>query len=155
MIKWLAFGLAVAATASGANSCDTNPNNVHRFGDTSSGIYTCHFDIRSPENEAGRVVFYVRNYCDDAADTPLKQFVNYWVEIRSGPFQGWRQHGGVRTEFRTPSYPDGTTTRVAGGKCQPDTEVRLSWRVYNGIRANGTPFGPISDAEAFGIPAPC
>lgn len=152
MHRWVAMCAILATTASNAQSCDTNPNNAHQFGNNPA-VYNCDLDIRGPLNQDGDVAYYVRNYCTDALDVPQKQFMTLWVESRPGIFDDWRQIGKAKALNERPGFPSGETTLVVGGSCQSGTEVRLAWKVL-GVTAEGVDFGPVDDAQS-GDPAPC
>lgn len=154
MIKWLASAIIIAATASGANSCNTktNPNNVNQFNGP-PGAYNCELDISRAQNFHGYVAYYVRNYCGSPDDVPQVQAMTLWVESRPGIFDDWTQLGTARSLNGRPAFPAGQSKLIVGGACVPGTEVRLAWHVL-GSTADGKDFGPLDKVEP-GEPAPC
>lgn len=152
MIKLIALGLVMFATASDAQSCGTaNPNNTNQF-DGPPGVYDCELDINAPQDFHGNVAYYVHNYCASPEDVPHVQVMGLWIESRTGMFDDWKQLGPLRKLEGRPEYPSGDSGLIVGGPCTPGAEVRLVWRVV-GSNAKGD-FGPITRHKSADS-APC
>lgn len=134
--------LAVLMSQAGDASCGTA---------SSRSGYDCHVDARGLRNEHGRVVDVVEHWC---SAPPQRQKFMVWVEARPGPLRDSEQVGRTSLELIPPREGRTVTTRVEGGRCQPDVEYATAWRA-NGVSSGGASFEVGSGSALYWVVGLC
>jgi len=140
MIQWIAAGLIVAATASGAQSCDTKGGEGFGRGDNNSGLPgACQVDTRGIRQEGAFVTDVVTARCNtDPAKAPRSHTLEAWLEYSSNDGATYKRYES-RLGFGVPDDEEGVSVQIAG-RCH-DGKWRSAWKAY-GVNSVGKFFSP-------------